>query len=132
MTDREWGGAGRRPDGRTDRPKSLRGVPAFMVSVVDAVGLVVLIAANTALAAVLTRLFRVRLSTRWGGLLYTLLLTPVVLFVVTLLVGQAVGPDLGGGATVLGVTVLVPLSLGIAVDYFWMPAPDEVEVPDTV
>jgi hypothetical protein len=26
----------------------------------------------------------------------------------------------------------VPLSLGIAVDYFWMPAPDEVEVPDTV
>ena len=132
MTDREWGGAGRRPDGRTDRPKSLRGVPAFMVSVVDAVGLVVLIATNTALAAVLTRLFRVRLSTRWGGLLYTLLLTPIVLFMVTLLVGQAVGPDLGGGATVLGVTVLVPLSLGIAVDYFWMPAPDEVEVPDTV
>ena len=103
-----------------------------MVSVVDAVGLVVLLAANTAIAAVLTRLFRVRLSTRWGGFLYTLLLTPVVLSVVTLLVGQAVGPDLGGGATVLGATVLVPLSLGIAVDYFWMPSPDEVEVPDTV
>ena len=103
-----------------------------MVSVVDVVGLVGLLAANTVLAAVLTRLFRVRLSTRWGGFLYTLLLTPVVLFVVTLLVGQAVGPDLGGGATGLGATVLVPLSLGIAVDYVWMPAPDEVEVPDTV
>ena len=132
MTDREWGGAGRRREGRTDRPKSLRNVPACMVSVVDAVGLVGLLATNTALAAVLTRLFRVRLSTRWGGFLYTLLLMPVVFFVVTLLVGQAVGPDLGGVATVLGATVLVPLSLGIAVDYFWMPAPDEVEVPDTV
>jgi len=103
-----------------------------MVSVIDAVGLVVLLAANTALAAVLTRLFRVRLSTRWGGLLYTLLVTPLVLVVLTLLVGQAIGPDLGDGATVLGVTVFVPTTLGIAVDYFWMPSPEEVEVPDTV
>ncbi len=103
-----------------------------MVSPIDAVGLVVLLAANTALASVLTRLFRVRMATRWGGLLYTLLLTPLVLVVVTLLVGQAVGPDLGDGATVFGITVLVPLTLGVAVDYFWMPAPDEIEVPDTV
>jgi hypothetical protein len=47
-------------------------------------------------------------------------------------VGQAIGPDLGDGATVLGVTVFVPATLGIAVDYFWMPSPEEVEVPDTV
>jgi hypothetical protein len=103
-----------------------------MVSVLDAVGLVALLAVNTALAAVLTRLFRVRLSTRWGGLLYTVGLTPLALVVVTLLVGQAIGPNLGEGATVLGVTVLVPLTLGLAVDYFWMPTPEEVEVPDTV
>jgi len=103
-----------------------------MVSAIDAVGLVVLLAANTALAAVLTRLFRVRMTTRWGGLLYTLLLTPLALVVVTLLVGQALGPNLGDGATVFGVTVLVPLTLGVAVDYFWMPSPDEVDVPDTV
>lgn len=103
-----------------------------MVSAIDVVGLVVLVGVNTALAAVLTRLFRVRMATRWGGLLYTLLLTPIVLVVVTLVVGQALGPNLGNASTVLGVTVLVPLTLGIAFDYFWMPDPDEVEVPDTV
>ena len=103
-----------------------------MVSALDAVGLLVLIGLNTFLAAVLTRVFRVRLETRWGGILYTLLLTPIVLVVVTLLLGQALGPNLGSPATVLGVTVLVPLTLGIAFDYFWMPSPDEVEVPDTV
>ena len=116
----------------TDRAKSLDPEASRMVSALDAVGLLVLIGLNTALAAVLTRVFRVRLETRWGGILYTLLLTPVALVVVTLLLGQALGPDLGSAATVLGVTVLVPLSLGIAFDYFWMPAPDEVEVPDTV
>ncbi|PSP77275.1 hypothetical protein BRC88_14525 [Halobacteriales archaeon QS_4_69_225] len=103
-----------------------------MVSALDAVGLVVLVGLNTLLAAVLTRVFRVRLATRWGSFLYTLALTPLALVVVTLLLGQALGPDLGGTATVFGVTVLVPLTLGVAVDYFWMPSPDEVEVPDTV
>ncbi|WP_254840666.1 hypothetical protein [Natronomonas marina] len=103
-----------------------------MVSVFEAVGLVVLLGLNTFLAAVLTRMFRVRMETRWGGVLYTLLLTPVVLVVATLLLGQILGPNLGDAATVLGVTVLVPLTLGIAFDYFWMPSPDEVEVPDTV
>ena len=103
-----------------------------MVSAFEAVGLLVLVGLNTVLAAVCTRVFRVRLETRWGGILYTLLLTPVVLVVVTLVLGQALGPNLGGATTVLGVTVLVPLTLGIAFDYFWMPSPDEVEVPDTI
>ncbi|PSQ41483.1 hypothetical protein BRD14_06320 [Halobacteriales archaeon SW_5_68_122] len=103
-----------------------------MVSAFEAVGLLILVGLNTFLAAVCTRMFRVRLETRWGGVLYTLLLTPVVLVVVTLLLGQALGPDLGSAATVVGVTVLVPLTLGIAFDYFWMPSPDEVEVPDTI
>ena len=26
---------------------------------------------------------------------------------------------------------VVPLALGLTVDYFWMPAPDEVELPET-
>jgi hypothetical protein len=103
-----------------------------MVSVVDAVGLLVLLGINTALAAVLTRVFRTRLNTRWGGALYTVLITPVVLLIVTLVVGQALGPNLGDAATLVGLTVLVPLTVGIAFDYFWMPAPDEVEVPETL
>lgn len=103
-----------------------------MVSVFEAVGLVVLLGVNTAIAAVLTRVFRTRLDTRWGGALYTVLLTPVALLLVTLVVGQALGPNLGDPATVVGLTVLVPLTLGIAFDYFWMPAPDEVEVPEAL
>lgn len=102
-----------------------------MVSPLEVVGLLVLVCVNTAIAALLTRLFRVRLDTRWGGALYTLLVAPVVLVVVTLVLGQVVGPNLGDPSTVVGVTVLLPLTLGIAIDYFWMPAPDEVEVPDT-
>jgi hypothetical protein len=102
-----------------------------MVSAFEAVGLLVLLGVNTLIAAVLTRLFRVRLNTRWGGALYAVLLTPVVLFVVTLVLGQVLGPDLGDPATVVGVTVLLPLTVGIAFDYFWMPAPNEIELPDT-
>jgi uncharacterized RDD family membrane protein YckC len=103
-----------------------------MVSVFDAVGLLVLLGINTALAAVLTRVFRTRLNTRWGGALYTVIITPVVLLIVTLVLGQALGPNLGDASTVFGLTVLVPLTVGIAFDYFWMPAPDEVEVPETL
>jgi hypothetical protein len=104
-----------------------------MVTLLEAAGLLVLVGVNTGIAAVLTRLFRVRLETRWGGALYTLLLTPVVLVVVTLVVGGLpILPALGSPATVVGVAVLLPLTLGIAFDYFWMPAPDEVDVPDTL
>ena len=103
-----------------------------MVTLFEAAGLLVLVGLNTGVAAVLTRIFRVRMETRWGGALYTLLLTPLALIVVTLVLGQALGPNLGSPATVVGVTVLLPLTLGIAFDYFWMPHPDDVEVPDTL
>ena len=103
-----------------------------MVSVFEAVGLLVLIGVNTLVAAVLTRVFRVRLNTRWGGALYTLLLTPLALVILTLVLGQALGPNLGSTTTVIGVAILLPLTLGVAFDYFWMPSPDEVEVPDTL
>lgn len=103
-----------------------------MVSVVDVVGLLVILAVNCALAALLTRLFRVRLATQWGSVLYSLLGIPVVLLVVVLVLGGAgLGPNLGDPATVVGVTILLPMSLGMAFDYFWQPAPDEVDLPET-
>jgi len=104
-----------------------------MVSLVDAVGLLVIVGLNSLAAALATRLFRVRLNTRWGAVLYTVLLTPVVLVVVTLVLSGLLklGPELGGRATVFGVTVLVPLALGMAFDYFWQPAPEEVDLPET-
>jgi hypothetical protein len=30
----------------------------------------------------------------------------------------------------VGLTVVLPMALGIAFDYFWMPAPGEVELPE--
>ena len=102
-----------------------------MVSVFEAVGLVAIIGGNTAIAAVLTRVFRVYMKTHWGSVLYTLLITPVALLVVTLVAGTVLGPNLGDPNAVVGLTILLPMTLGVAFDYFWMPAPDEVELPTT-
>jgi hypothetical protein len=102
-----------------------------MVSVVDVVGLLIILGVNSLAAALLTRLFRVRLNTGWGAVVYSLLLTPLALVVIVLVLGGAgLGPNLGSPAAVVGITVLLPLALGMAFDYFWQPAPDEVELPE--
>ena len=102
-----------------------------MVAVLDIVGLLVIVLVNSALAALMTRFFRVRLDTSWGSLLYALLLVPLTMVVVLLVLSGVfgLGADLGSRATVVTVTIAVPLALGITFDYFWMPAPDEVDLP---
>lgn len=104
-----------------------------MVSVLALVGLSVIVAVHVGIAAVVTRLFRVRLSSRWGPLVYASILVPVVLVVSTLLLTGVLGlgPDLGDAGTVVFVMVALPTILGIAVDYVWMPAPEDVELPET-
>ena len=102
-----------------------------MVSVVGLVALLVIIAVNVVVAALLTRILRVRLATQWGSVLYALLLIPIAQFLVVLVLGRALPAiDLGTPAAVVGVTILLPLSLGMAFDYFWQPAPEEVELPE--
>jgi len=101
-----------------------------MVTSLELVGLFVILLVNTAVAALLTRFFRVRLKTDWGSAAYTLLVVPVVLVALTLVLGSVAGPDLGSPATVVFVTVLAPAFVGVAFDYFWMPSPDEVDLPD--
>lgn len=102
-----------------------------MVTVVELVGLLVILGVNSAAAALMTRYFRVSLHTQWGSVLYSLLLVPVALLVVVLVLGGVgLGPDLGDPATVVGVTILVPMAVGMAFDYFWQPAPEEVELPE--
>lgn len=103
-----------------------------MVTPLEVAGLGILVGCNTIVAAVGTRVFRAHMATRWGSALYTLFVVPLVLLMITLVLGQVLGPDLGDARTVIGVTVVLPLALGITIDYFWMPAPDEVEVPDTL
>jgi hypothetical protein len=102
-----------------------------MATVVDVLGLAIIVLLHTAVAALLTRFFRVRLDTRVGAATYTGALVPVVLLVLTLVFGGVLqlGPNLGSAGAVVAVTVLVPLALGVAFDYFWMPAPDEVDLP---
>jgi hypothetical protein len=101
-----------------------------MASVLALVGLLVLVAVNSAVAALMTRFFRVRLHTRWGSVVYAATLVPLVLLVLTMVLGTVLGPNLGSPAAVVGITILVPMALGISFDYFWMPAPEEVELPE--
>ena len=104
-----------------------------MVSVLGLLGLAVIVAVHTAIAAVATRLLRVRLDSQWGPVVYAVILIPVVLVVSTLVLTGVLGlgPNLGDTGTALFVLVAVPLALGVTIDYVWMPAPEDVELPDT-
>ncbi|KAA9398963.1 hypothetical protein Har1130_12210 [Haloarcula sp. CBA1130] len=102
-----------------------------MVSVAGIIGLLVIVLVNSAVTALMTRFFRVRLHTRWGSIVYSLLLCPVVMVVILLVLSGVfrLGANLGSSTAVILVTVIIPLAVGITFDYFWMPAPDEVELP---
>jgi hypothetical protein len=103
-----------------------------MVTVVDAVGLAVLLFVNAAIAALMTRFFRVRLDTRWASLVYVLVLCPVVMVVTVLFLSGVLGlgPNLGSAGAVVVITVALPLAAGVTFDYFWMPSPEDVELPE--
>ena len=102
-----------------------------MVSVVDVVGLLVIVGINAGAAALMTRFFRVRLDTDWGPVVFALLIEPVVLTLLVLVLSGVLGlgGNLGSAGLVFGITVVLPMALGVAFDYFWMPAPDDVELP---
>jgi len=102
-----------------------------MVSAVGLAGLLVIVLLNSAVTALMTRFFRVRLNTRWGGFVYSVLLCPIAMFVVFMLfaiLGFGAGLGLSNAAAV-GVTILLPLALGMTFDYVWMPSPDEIDLP---
>lgn len=105
-----------------------------MVSILAVAGLAVVLGLHTAIAALLTRFFRVHLHTTWGTLLYTALVVPFVLLVSTILMSGVlrIGPDLGGAEAALFVMVIVPFFIGVTIDYAWMPSPGEVDLPDTL
>lgn len=99
-----------------------------MVDAIGAVGVVLLIAVNAAIAALAIRLLRVRLATRWGAALYTLVLVPLPLVAVLLFASGplGIGANLGDRGTVVFVTVVLPIAVGGAFDVLWMPTPAEV------
>jgi len=103
-----------------------------MVTLLDAFGLAFMVLVHTAVVALLTRFFRVRMHTRWGGLVYALSLSPFVLVAGTLFFSGvlALGPNLGSTAAVVAIVIALPMALGLTFDYIWMPAPDEVDLPE--
>ncbi|MWV64021.1 hypothetical protein GRS48_04170 [Halorubrum sp. JWXQ-INN 858] len=106
-----------------------------MLSLFGFATLAALVVGHVLLAGVMTRFFRLRLETTWGWILYTAVLTPIALLGSTLLFtgvfGVGTGVDLGSPAAVVAVLVFLPVVLGAAIDYLYMPPPDEYELPDT-
>jgi len=99
------------------------------MSLLTGLGVVVVVLVNTAIAVVATRFFRITLDTNWGAAIYTVLLVPIALLVgATVLSGLlGLGGGLGDRTVALLLTVGLPLALGITIDVFWMPPPEEIE-----
>jgi len=103
-----------------------------MVAVSTVIGYGILLVVHTAMAAIVTRFFRIRLTTNWGAALYAAVLIPMLLVASTMLLSGPFG--IGTAAdrtTALIVVIAIPLTLGITIDLLWMPHPDDVELPDT-
>ncbi|WP_134671409.1 hypothetical protein [Halorussus marinus] len=104
-----------------------------MSSAATAIGFLLIIGVNTVVAAVAIRFFRLRLATTWGAALYTALFVPLIYFVTTILLSGFVG--FGGGgvgdrATALILVWVLPFTLAVSLDVFWLPSPDEIEMPE--
>lgn len=103
-----------------------------MVTLLDFALMAVVFAGNTLVAAVMTRFFRIQLHTRWGTVVYTALLVPVVLVITTIVAfSLGVGVNLGSAGVVLGLMIGLPMALGVTIDVLYVPSPDEYELPDT-
>jgi len=100
-----------------------------MVSAATAAGVAFIVLVHAAIAAFSARFFRLTLSTRWGSLVYTFVLVPLV-YVPTTLAFGALG--LGAGAfadagQLIVATWAFPFFLGWSIDLFWLPPPEELE-----
>lgn len=101
------------------------------MSVLTAVGFAVIVAVHTAIAAVLTRYFRVTLDTTWTRAIYAVVFVPLALVVSTIVLSGllGLGGDLGREVALV-LSIGLPLALGLAIDLFWMLPPEEVELPE--
>lgn len=119
------------PAPAADTAKRARPLPPAMVSLGGVIVVALLAALHTAVAAVTTRLLRVRLETAWGPVVFAMVLVPLALVTSTIVLTGALGlgTDLGGQDVAWFLLVVVPLGLGLAIDYLWMPPPAAVELP---
>ncbi|WP_158055515.1 hypothetical protein [Halorussus halophilus] len=104
-----------------------------MPSAATVIGFLLIIVVNTVAAAVAMRFFRLRLATQWGTVVYTALFVPLIYFVTTLLLSGFVGFGGEGVANKGNALILVwvlPFTLALSLELFWMPAPEDVELPE--
>jgi hypothetical protein len=96
-----------------------------MVSLVGVLGTLMIVGLHTLVAGIMMRFLRLRLATTWGQLLFAIVFIPLVLVVGTLVLsgGLGLGADLGSPVLALGVTVLLPLLLGVTIEYLYMEPP---------
>ncbi|ERG95436.1 hypothetical protein [Haloquadratum walsbyi] len=102
----------------------------------SAVGIVLFVAVliiHTLVAAVITRFFRIRLKTQLGYVMYSFLLVPFALLILTLLFTGifGIGVNLGDPTTATGVMIGLPFALGFTIDTLYVPAPEEYDLPET-
>lgn len=93
-----------------------------------AVGLLIATVVHVIIAVVGIRFLRVRLATRWGPFVYALFLLPLVYVPTTLIFGAILG---AGGVTLdtqtlISLLFVLPIGLGFALDFFWLPAPERI------
>lgn len=104
-----------------------------MVSAATVFGFLLIIVVNTVVAAVAIRFFRLRLSTRWGAAVYTAVFVPIVYLATTILLSGFVGfggEGVRNRGTALVLVWVIPFALAVTLDIFWMPPPEEVELPE--
>ena len=103
------------------------------MSLLTALGISLLVVVNVAITVVATRFFRLQLETQWAAAIYALLFVPLVLLVSTVVLSGlfGVGEAAGGRAVAVTIAVVLPMAIGFAIDLFWMPAPAEIDLPDT-
>lgn len=103
------------------------------MSLFTAVGYAIIVVVNTAVAVVLTRFFRLRLETWWGAGVYYVLFVPLGLLVAAVVLSGIVGlgGSAGGREVALVLSIALPMSVALAIDLFWMPAPEEIELPES-
>ena len=100
---------------------------------VTAVGMLAVFAVHAVIAAVAVRYFRLSLSTRWGPVVYTAVLVPLAYVVTTLVAFGALGVGTGldvDARTLVTFLWAVPFALGVSFELFWMPPPEDVDLPE--
>lgn len=87
---------------------------------------------NTGLAVIGVRFLRVRLATRWAPVIYALIFLPILFIPPSLAVAAIIGTAdvVVDPQTLVGVFFVFPLGVGFAIDFFWLPPPTAIEVPE--